>query len=116
MSWLQRLIRSAAVDLERLGKAIFGLTRSVDRIFDENPIQAWEADGWARGLKLGLLRLEGYFFRAGSGKRSSLSFFVRNDQGLYVGLRRESITQAATYVSLVTDYGYHRTQTRFESQ
>jgi hypothetical protein len=59
---------------------------------DKNPIQEWEADGWARGLKTGLIRLEGYLFRVGSGNRNPLSFFIRNDRDLYVGLRRESIT------------------------
>jgi hypothetical protein len=32
-----------------------------------------------------------------------------------VGLRREAITQAATYVTLITDYGYPRQVTRFET-
>lgn len=80
------------------------------------PIQEWEAAAWARGLNRRLLTLEGYFFRAGTGKNSGLSFFVRNEQGLQVGLRRESITQAALYVELVTDHGYSRAQTRFESR
>jgi len=116
VSWLHNLIKKSAWQLEASRKTIFQFGQSVAQALTKNPIQDWEADSWARGLKIGLIRLEGYFFRVGSGKRSSLSFFIRNDQDLYVGLRRESVTQAATYVSLVTDYGYPRAQTRFESQ
>jgi hypothetical protein len=60
--------------------------------------------------------MEAFFFRAGTQKRSALSLFVRNDRGLNVGLRREAITQMATYVSLITDLGYARGLTRFESR
>ena len=102
--------------MELARKTRFQFSSSIQQGLDKLPIQEWEETAWARGLKTGLIRLEGYFFRVGSGKRSPLSFFIRNDSDLYVGLRRESITQAATYVSLVTDYGYSRTQTRFESQ
>ncbi len=102
--------------MELARKTIFQFSRSIQQGLEKSPIQEWEETAWARGLKTGLIRLEGYFFRVGSGKRSPLSFFIRNDSDRYVGLRRESITQAATYVSLVTDYGYSRTQTRFESQ
>jgi hypothetical protein len=49
-------------------------------------------------------------------KRGALSLFVRNEAGLNVGLRREAITQMATYVSLITDYGYGRARTKFESR
>jgi hypothetical protein len=113
--WITRLIQKSAWDLEGVGRTIFQFGHSIQIALDKNPIQVWEADLWARGLKTGLIRLEGYFFRVGPGKRSPLSFFVRNDRDLYVGLRRESITQAATYVTLVTDYGYSRQQTRFET-
>jgi hypothetical protein len=114
--WLDSLLRKSALELEVSKKTIFQFGNSTSQTLDKNPIQEWEADAWARGLKIGLIRLEGYFFRVGSGKRSPLSFFIRNDQNLYVGLRRESVTQAATFVSLVTDYGYSRTQTQFESR
>jgi len=114
--WLDRLILQSALDLERARKTIFLFSRSARNVLAKCPVQEWEADAWARGLKTGLIRLEGYFFRVGSGKRSPLSFFIRNTSDLYVGLRRESITQAATFVSLVTDYGYPRRQTKFESR
>jgi hypothetical protein len=116
VSWLHNLIQKSSWELEASRKTIFQFGQSVTQVLSNNPIQTWEADAWARGLRLGLIRLEGYFFRVGSGKRSSLSFFIRNDRDLYVGLRRESVTQAATYVSLITDYGYPRTQVRFESR
>jgi hypothetical protein len=116
LPWLDHLIVKSATELELARKTVFQFGRAVTQAMAKNPVQDWEAAAWTRGLKTGLIRLEGYFFRVGSGKRSPLSFFVRNDQDLYVGLRRESITQAATYVSLVTDYGYSRSQTRFESQ
>jgi hypothetical protein len=102
--------------MEASRKTIFRFGQAIETALAKNPVQEWETDAWARGLKTGLIRLEGYFFRVGSGKRSPLSFFIRNNHDLYVGLRRESVTQAATYVSLVTDYGYPRAQTRFESQ
>ncbi len=102
--------------MELARKTIFQFSRSIRQSLAKSPVQEWEEAAWARGLKRGLIRLEGYFFRVSSGKKSPLSFFIRNDSDLYVGLRRESITQAATYVSLVTDYGYSRARTRFESQ
>jgi len=102
--------------MELAGKTVFQFGRSIQGGLAKCPVQDWEEAAWARGLKTGLIRLESYFFRVGSGKRSPLSFFIRTDADLYVGLRRESITQAATYVSLVTDYGYSRAQTRFESR
>jgi hypothetical protein len=115
-TWFHNLIRKYALELEIARKAIFQFGNSISIALTKNPIQEWEADAWARGLKIGLIRLEGYFFRVGSGKRSPLSFFVRNDRDIYVGLRRESVTQAATYVQLITDYGYPRARVRFESQ
>jgi hypothetical protein len=114
--WLDDLVKKSAWELEVARKTVFQFGAAVTQSLDKMPIQEWEAALWARGLKTGLLRLEGYFFRAGAGKRSALSFFVRNDSGAYVGLRRESVTQAATYVSLVTEYSYPRQYTRFESQ
>jgi hypothetical protein len=114
--WLENIIRKSAVELELGCKSVFQFGSSIGQSLDKNPIQEWETDAWARGLKIGLIRLEGYFFRVGSGKRSPLSFFIRNDQDVYVGIRRESVTQAATYVQLITDYGYPRSQVRFESQ
>jgi hypothetical protein len=115
-AWLESVIQKSAEEMELAGKTIFRFSQSIRDGLTKLPVQAWEADGWARGLKIGLIRLEGYFFRVGSGKRSPVSFFVRNEEDRYVGLRRESITQAATYVSLVTDYGYARARTRFESR
>lgn len=102
--------------MEMSRKTIFQFSESIRRSFLKCPIQKWEADAWARGLNLGLIKLEGYFFRVCTGKRSPLAFFIRNDKDLYVGLRRESITQAATYVSLITDLGFDRSNTRFESR
>lgn len=114
--WLDDLVRKSALELEVARKTVFQFGNSISMALHKNPIQDWEADAWARGLNAGLIRLEGYFFRVGSGKRSPLSFFVRNDKDVYVGLRRESITQAATCVQLITDYGYPRSQVRFESR
>ena len=102
--------------MEFARKTVFQFSRSIQESLAKCPLQEWEETAWARGLKTGLIRLEGYFFRVGAGKKSPLSFFIRNNADLYVGLRRESVTQAATYVSLVTDYGYARNQTRFESR
>jgi hypothetical protein len=115
-SWLQSIIGKSATEMELARKTIFQFSHAIQHGLEKSPVQEWEEAAWARGLKTGLIRLEGYFFRVGSGKKSPLSFFIRNEADLYVGLRRESITQAATYVSLVTDYGYSRSQTRFESQ
>ncbi len=114
--WLHHLIHKSALELELAHKTIFQFSAKIQAGLSKEPLQDWEADAWARGLKTGLIRLEGYFFRVGSGKRSSLSFFIRNENDLYVGLRREAVTQAATYVSLVTDFGYGRANTCFESQ
>jgi len=114
-SWLTSLILKSACDVERSGKSLFQFGARIAQMLGKRPIQAWEADRWARGLKHGLIKMEGHFFRVGAGKRGCLSLFVRNEAGSYVGLRRESVTQAATYVSLITDYGYHRAATRFET-
>jgi hypothetical protein len=114
-SWLHSIIVKSAIQLETAGGTRFCFATSIQEALEKNPIQDWEAALWARGLKSRLIRMEGYFFRAGTGKSSCLSFFVRNEQGLQVGLRRESITQAATYVTLITDYGFARGSTRFET-
>ncbi len=114
-AWLEKNVVHCAGQLELAGQSSFQFSEHVRAQFQKHPIQDWEADRWARGLKTRLLKLEGHFFRAGAGKKS-LSLFVRNEEGLNVGLRREAITQAATYVMLVTDYGYPPAMTRFESK
>lgn len=114
-SWLETLLLKSAFELEATRQSIFQFYYTIRQHLTKHPIQSWEETLWARGLTTGLIRMEGYFFRAGSGKNSSLSFFVRNDRGMHVRLRRESITQAAVYVSLITEYGYSRAQTRFET-
>ncbi|HVO33094.1 MAG TPA: hypothetical protein VMU17_04205 [Elusimicrobiota bacterium] len=114
-SYLESTIVRSASDVERAGRSNFQFAGKVRAVLQNHPIQDWEADRWARGLRTGLLKMNGHFFRAGSGKVAALSLFIRNEQGLNVGLRREAITQAATYVTLVTDYGYSRDRTRFES-
>jgi hypothetical protein len=113
--WLTSLIMKSAFELERSQKALFRFGAKIEDLLKANPVRDWEADLWGRGLKNRLIRLEGHFFRVGTGKKGCLSFFVRNPDGLQVGLRRESITQAATYVSLITDFGYPRAHTRFET-
>jgi hypothetical protein len=115
-SWLESIIIKSAQELELANKTLFQFARAIETSLAKSPVQEWEESSWARGFKTGLIRLEGYFFRVGSGKKSPLSFFIRNENDLYVGLRREAVTQAATYVSLVTDFGYARNQTRFESR
>ena len=115
VSWLETLILKSAAEIELSGRAIFQFSGALRESLRQKPVQEWENALWARGLKTRLIRMEGYFFRIGQGKRSCLSFFVRNERGLHVGLRREAITQAATYVTLVTDYGYARKMTRFET-
>ncbi len=113
--WLEALIIKAARQIAAGGKAVFQFENLIQKCLLEKPIQDWEADRWARGVRRRLIRMEGHFFRIGTGKRSCLSLFVRNEQGLHVGLRRESITQAATFVTLITDYGYSRESTRYET-
>lgn len=115
-AWLEQNLLKAAAELAAVGRARPGFEKGVADIFRKAPIQAWEADRWLRGMKLRLIRMEAFFFRAGTQKRSALSLFVRNERGLNVGLRREAITQMATYVSMITDLGYDRNQTRFESR
>ncbi len=115
-TWLTRQIVSSAQQLVSAQRARPALAEGVTDILQRFPIQEWEADRWMRGLKLRLIRMEQYFFRAGSEKSSATSLFVRNEAGLNVGLRREAITQLATFVSLVTDFGYDRHLTRFESR
>lgn len=115
-AWLERNLQRAARELAAAGRARPAFDLSVADTLRRLPIQVWEADRWLRGIKLRMIRMEDFFFRAGSRKRSALSLFVRNKQGLNVGFRREAITQMATYVSLITDFGYGRRQTRFESR
>lgn len=114
MHWLQEQIRQAASAVEDAGGTIRAFRRAIDERFVEAPITDWETRLWTRGLKRGLLQLNSHWFRAGSGRQTAFSFFVRNEAGLLVGLRRESITQAAVYVALVTHYGYPRSRVRFE--
>jgi hypothetical protein len=115
-AWLERLILKSAAELEQAGRGVYGLTGKIEAILKCRPVQEWEGDRWARGIKRGLVRQEDFFVRAGAGKRGALSLFVHNTHGQNVGLRREAITQMATYISLITDYGYPRAQTRFECQ
>src|SRR5262245_46962093 len=115
-AWLEQNLLKSAEALAVAGRARRGFSAAVADVLKQRPIQSWEADRWLRGVKLRLIRMEAFFFRAGTQKRSALSLFVRNDRGLNVGLRREAITQMATYVSLVTDFGYERSRTRFESR
>lgn len=114
-AWLSEMTVRSAADLLRAGKARHAFDAVIRRTLDENPIQEWEADRWLRGIRLRLVKMESFFFRAGTSKRGATSLFVRNLDGLNVGLRREAITQIATYVSLVTDFGYGRKRTRFET-
>jgi hypothetical protein len=115
-AWMERNLLQSAEELALAGRASLRFTQGVSETLRKAPIESWEADRWLRGLKLRLIRMEAFFFRAGAQKKSSLSLFVRNEHGLNVGLRREAITQMATYVSLITDFGYHRARTRFESR
>ncbi|OVE76646.1 hypothetical protein BVX98_04985 [bacterium F11] len=115
-SLLENQIVWYARQIELAGVGIFKFEEKIKDNLKKAPIQEWEADRWFRGIKLRLIRTEDYFYRVGRGKGSAFSLFVRNEKGLNVGLRREAITQMATYVSLITDYGYPRGQTQFESQ
>ena len=114
-AWLTDMIVRSAAELLAAGRARVAFDRAVRDALDENPIQEWEADRWLRGVRLRLVKMEAFFFRAGTDKRGALSLFVRNANGLNVGLRREAVTQMATYVSLITDFGHGRARTRFES-
>lgn len=114
MSWLRDQIRQAAGAVEDAGGTIRFFRRAIDERLAELPLTEWETLFWTRGLKRGLIQLNSHWFRLGSGRQTSVSFFVRNEAGLLVGLRRESVTQAAVYVALVTHYGYPRARVRFE--
>lgn len=114
--WMEQNLLRSAEELAAAGRASMGFTKAVAQALRKAPIQGWEADRWLRGIKLRLIRMEAFFFRAGTQKRSALSLFVRNERSQNVGLRREAITQMATYVSLITDFGYERSKTRFESR
>jgi hypothetical protein len=113
-AWLENLIRGYAREIESAGQASYRFTERIVQTLRQRPVQEWEADRWVRGIHLGLIRCTQNFFRVGSGSRALNSLFVSNEAGLNVGLRREAVTQAATYVTLITDYGYPRAQTRFE--
>jgi hypothetical protein len=115
-AWMERNLLQSAEELARAGRSSLRFLQGVSESLRKYPIETWEADRWLRGMKLRLVRMEAFFFRAGTQKRAAVSLFVRNDHGLNVGLRREAITQMATFVSLVTDFGYRRSQTRFESR
>jgi hypothetical protein len=115
MSWLENLIVQSASAISAAGNSVRGFGMEIDERLQENPLTDWELKYWSRGLQRGLIVLNGHWFRMGSGKFSSYSFFVRNEHGLHVGLRRESIAQAAAYVSLITQYGYSRRRVRFET-
>jgi hypothetical protein len=114
--WLALKLVEFAKQLAHGPNGISDLGERVERIFQKSPLQPWEADRWVRGIKLRLIRAEEYFWRVGPGRGAPLSLFVRNDKGLNVGFKREAITQAATYVSLITDFGYPKALTQFESQ
>lgn len=114
MSWLTEQIRQAAGDVENAGGTIRFFRRTIEERLAESPVSDWEELFWTRGIKRGLISLNSPWFRLGSGKQASVGLFVRNENGLTVGLRREAITQAAVYVSLVTHYGYARRHVRFE--
>lgn len=113
--WFHRRIHRAAGSLAFAGAASPVFPERVAAALTKNPIRDWEAERWMRGLKLRLVKMEDYFIRVGTGKRSAISLFVRNEKGLNVGLRRETITQMATYISLITDYAFPRGKTRFET-
>jgi len=113
--WVVDQVLRAAGELEAAGGTVRGFRRTVAERFAETPVSAWELAYWNRGVRCGLVRLNSHWFRLGSGRRSSFGFFVRNEAGLTVGLRREALTQAATYAALVTHYGYPRARARFES-
>lgn len=113
-NWISEQIRRAAREVEAAGGTIRAFERVVEERLRDQPLTAWETLLWTRGLRRGLIQLNSHWFRLGSGRQSSFSFFVRNDAGLLVGLRRESLTQAAVYTALVTHYGYPRARVRFE--
>ncbi|MBK6879778.1 MAG: hypothetical protein IPN65_08775 [Elusimicrobia bacterium] len=114
--WITDQILRAAGELERAGGTVRAFQRTVAERLSDQPLTAWELAFWTRGVRRGLIALNSHWFRLGSGRRSSFGFFVRNEAGLTVGLRRESLTQAAVYAALITHYGYPRARTRFESE
>jgi hypothetical protein len=114
MDWISDQIRRAAGEVERAGGTIRAFQRVVEERLAETPLTGWETLFWTRGLRRGLIQLNSHWFRLGSGRQSSFSFFVRNEAGLLVGLRRESLTQAAVYAALITHYGHPRARVRFE--
>lgn len=113
-NWIVDQIVRAAGELESAGGTVRGFRRLVAERFEENPVSPWESDFWNRAVHRGLVRLNSHWFSLGSGRRASFGFFVRNEAGLTVGLRRETLTQAAAYAALVTHYGYPRARARFE--
>lgn len=113
--WIVDQLLRAAGELESAGGTVRGFRRTVAERFAENPVSAWESAFWNRGVRCGLVQLNSHWFRLGSGRRTAVGFFARNEAGLTVGLRREALTQAAAYAALVTHYGYPRSQARFES-
>jgi hypothetical protein len=115
MHWLHKQIIDSARDIARAGGTIRGFDSVVAERLAQAPLTDWELDRWTRGLGRRLIVLNSHWFRLGSGRQSSFSFFVRNEHGLMVGLRREAFTQAAVYVALVTDYGHSRRRVRFET-
>ena len=113
-NWISDQIRRAAGEVESAGGTLRGFERGVEDRLRDHPLSGWETLLWTLGLRRGLIHLNSHWFRLGSGRQSSFSFFVRNEAGLLVGLRRESLTQAAVYTALVTHYGYPRARVRFE--
>jgi hypothetical protein len=116
VSWLETLILQSASAIRAAGHTVRDFDSVIQERVSDEPLSEWELKYWSRGLQRGLIVLNGHWFRMGSGKFSSYSFFVRNEAGLHVGLRRESIAQAASYVSLITHYGFPRRRVRFESE
>jgi len=114
--WLEALVRRTAGEIAAAGNTIRHFERVIAEKLAEAPFTDWELSRWTRGLGRGLIVMNPPLFRMGAGKFSSYHFFVRNEAGLLVGLRRESFTQAAAYVSLVTDYGHARRRVRFETE
>jgi hypothetical protein len=114
MNWLSDQVVQAAHAVESAGGTVRGFRHGVAQRFEDSPVTEWELLFWTRGIKRALIQLNSHWFRLGSGRQASFSLFVRNEAGLIVGLRRESITQAAVYAALVTHYGYQRRQVRFE--
>lgn len=113
-SWLEQFIGDAARSVEPSARSGPAFASVIEGRLRAVPLTVWELERWARGLRHGLLKLSGHWFRLGSGRQSSFNLFVRNEEGELVGLHREALTQAAAYVALITDYGYPRSLVRFE--